>query len=66
LWIHGYRRGARLSLGWDDSVGNAVDSEGGRRIEERLSRIEAILLRQEQFLLALPEAICDKLGLKRQ
>ncbi len=34
-----------------------VNTERFARIEERLSRIEAILLRHEQILQALPEAI---------
>lgn len=34
------------------------------RIEERLSHIEAILLRHEQILQALPEAIRQKIDFK--
>jgi hypothetical protein len=34
-------------------------------IDRRLSHIEAILLRHEQTLQALPEAIREKIGFKR-
>ena len=36
------------------------------RIEEELKQIKAILLRHEQMLQALPEAIRGKVGFKRQ
>jgi hypothetical protein len=36
------------------------------RLEERFARIEALLLRHEQILQNLPEAIREKIGFKRR
>jgi hypothetical protein len=41
-----------------------VNAERFARIEERFAAIEAILLRHEQLLQALPEAIREKIGFK--
>jgi hypothetical protein len=41
-----------------------VNTERFARIEERFAAIEAILLRHEQLLQALPEAIREKIGFK--
>jgi hypothetical protein len=43
---------------------NRVNSERFARIEEELARIRTILLRHEQILQGLPEAIREKIGFK--
>ena len=45
---------------------NRRSDERFSRIEEELKQIKAILLRHEQTLQALPEAIRQKIGFKRQ
>jgi len=45
---------------------NRRSDERFSRIEEELKQIKAILLRHEQTLQALPEAIGQKIGFKRQ
>ena len=47
------------SLAMDQRV-----SELERTISERLTNIEAVLLRHEELLQALPEAIREKIGFK--
>lgn len=41
-----------------------INSERFARIDERLARIEAVLVRQAQLLEALPEAVREKIGFK--
>ena len=45
---------------------NRRSDERFSRIEEELKQIKAILLRHEQTLQTLPEAIRQKIGFKRQ
>ena len=45
---------------------NRRSDERFSRMEEELKQIKAILLRHEQLLQDLPEAIMQKIGFKRQ
>jgi predicted Zn-ribbon and HTH transcriptional regulator len=45
---------------------NKRSDERFSRIEEDLQQIKAILLRHEQMLQVLPEAIREKIGFKRE